>query len=50
MHPRRYLSILITLVLQCSPFINAHAQTTLSPCFVQKRLRKELPYCVHKGA
>ena len=31
MHPRRYLSILITLVLQCSPFINAHAQTTLSP-------------------
>ena len=31
MNPRPYLSILITLVLLCSPFINAHAQTTLSP-------------------
>ncbi len=31
MNPRLYLSILITLVLLCSPFIGAHAQTTLSP-------------------
>ena len=31
MHTRPYLLTLITLVLLCSPFINAHAQTTLSP-------------------
>ena len=31
MHPRRYFSILTTAALLCSPLINVHAQTTLSP-------------------
>ena len=31
MSPRLYLSILTTLVLLCSAFIDVHAQTTLSP-------------------